>query len=71
MRFTKPNSSYIRQELECDKASTEGVLCFVDKSHPTTAEFLDDAVVGNGLPHRLGRSGHWRECYGEVSDGST
>jgi hypothetical protein len=27
--------------------------------------------MGNRLPHGLGRSGHWRECYEEASEGST
>jgi hypothetical protein len=27
------------------------------------AEFLDDAVVRDRLPHKLGRYAHWRECY--------
>lgn len=26
--------------------------------------------MGDGLPHGLGRSSHWRECYAAAADGS-
>ena len=48
----------IGQEFESDEATEVGILGFVDHTHPAAAELLDDAVVRDGLPHGLGRSGH-------------
>src|SRR5271169_3198692 len=39
----------LRQELEGDKAMEAGVLGFVDDAHAAGAEFLEDAVVRDGL----------------------
>jgi hypothetical protein len=33
------------------------VFSFVDHTHPTATQLLDDAVVRDGLPD------HWRESY--------
>ena len=52
----------IQQEFQRDEAPKLGVLGLVDDAHPATAEFLDDAVVGNGLTDKLGACGHWLEC---------
>src|SRR5208283_1550241 len=38
-----------RQELKGDKAMQACVLGLVDDTHSTAAQFLDDAVVGDGL----------------------
>jgi len=39
----------IRQELQSNKAVQLHVLRLVDHTHPATAEFLDNAVVRDGL----------------------
>ncbi len=39
----------VGQELEGDKATELHILSLVDHAHPATAEFLDDAVVRDGL----------------------
>jgi hypothetical protein len=39
----------VRQELQGDKAVQLYVLRLVDHTHPATAEFLDNAVVRDGL----------------------
>ena len=46
--------NFVGQELERDKAMQLDVLGFVDHAHAAAAEFLDDAVVRNGL------ADHWR-----------
>jgi hypothetical protein len=45
------------QELECHKTTKLGVLGLVDHTHPTAAEFLDDAVVRDSL------ADHRKECW--------
>jgi len=52
----------VRQELERYETTKLGVFRFVDNSHPTPAQLLDDAVVRDGLPYKLGRRSHWRKC---------
>jgi len=49
--------SYLwRQKLERHKTVKTGVLCFVNHTHATAAEFLNDAVVGDRLAnHRIGQ----------------
>src|SRR5215472_799796 len=37
------------KELECDESVEANVLCFIHNTHPATAKFLDNAVVGDGL----------------------
>jgi hypothetical protein len=39
----------LRQEFERDKTMEARVLGFIDHAHAATPEFLDDAVVRNGL----------------------
>ncbi len=39
----------LRQELQGNIATQAGVFSLVDHTHPTTAELLQDFVVGNGL----------------------
>src|ERR1700690_1466020 len=46
-----------RQEFKCDKTMKPRVLGFVDHAHATAPEFLDNAVVRDGL------ADHWRESY--------
>jgi hypothetical protein len=53
-----------------DKSAKLGVLGLIDHTHPTAAQFLDDAVVRDGLSHKLERSRHWRECYDAIRVGS-
>jgi hypothetical protein len=51
----------VRQELQGDKTVQLYVLGFVDDTHSTAAELLDDAIVRDGLadhvPHMLWRKG--------------
>src|SRR5580698_5026887 len=47
----------VGQELEGNKPSQLYVLGLVDHAHTAAAEFLDDAVVRDGL------ADHWRESY--------
>src|SRR6516162_6794790 len=61
-------SNIVRKKLEGDKAMQLHILGFVDHTHPTAAQLLDDAVVGNGLAdHRVeilgpqvGQVNEWR-----------
>jgi hypothetical protein len=51
----------------CFDTPSVGILVSADGSFKRVvsdgaADLADDAVMGNRLPHRLGRSGHWREC---------
>jgi hypothetical protein len=52
---------FVGQELEGNKPSELEVFRFIDHAHASAADLADDAVMGNRLPHGLGRSGHWRE----------
>ena len=49
--------NFLRQELQGNKAVQPGVLGLVDHTHTAAAEFLDDAVVRNGLADE--RVGGW------------
>ena len=42
-------SDIFGQELQRNETSKLGVLSLVDDTHPAAAEFLDDAVVRDGL----------------------
>ena len=48
----------IGQEFDGNEAMQPRVLGLVDDTHPASAQFLDDAVVRDGLPD------HTRQCYG-------
>jgi hypothetical protein len=50
-----------RQELQRDETTKLGVLGFVDDTHASTTELLDDAVMRDGLPNQLRAWNHWRE----------
>jgi len=45
----------IGQKLQSYEAMQASVLGLVDDAHPTATEFLDSAVMRNGLPN------HWRK----------
>jgi len=49
------------QEFECYETMKARVLSFIDHTHAAAAEFLDDAVVRNGL------ADHWAEILGPES----
>ena len=49
---------FIGQEFQGDKSVQPGVLGLVNHTHPSAAQFLDDAVVRNGLADELGWSDH-------------
>ena len=51
----------VGQEFERDEAPKLSVFCFVDDTHPTPAELLDDPVVRNRLADKLRRRGHWQK----------
>jgi hypothetical protein len=40
--------NFLRQEFQGDEATEAGVFGLVDHTHPATADFFDDAVVGDG-----------------------
>ena len=42
-------SYVLGQKLQCDKAAKLSVLRLIDDTHAATTEFLDDAVVRDGL----------------------
>jgi hypothetical protein len=52
----------IGQELQGHKTMEPGILGLVNHTHPATTQFLDDAVVRDGLADELGRRAHWQEC---------
>ena len=39
----------LREKLQRDKAAKFRVFGFIDHTHPTAAQLLDDAVMGEGL----------------------
>ena len=45
------------KKLQCDEPPKLSVLGLVHHTHPAAAEFLDDAIVRDGL------ADHWRESY--------
>ena len=47
----------IGQKLKGNEAAEVHVLSLINHTHPAAAEFLDDAVVRDGL------ADHWRESY--------
>src|SRR5437016_1375541 len=49
---------FFRQKLQSHKAAEPSVFGLIHDPHSATTEFLDDAVVRNGLADELGRSGH-------------
>jgi len=53
----------VRQKLKCDEATQLHVLGFVNDTHPAAAQLLDDLVMRDGLPNKLGGRGHWRKWY--------
>src|SRR6266849_1603403 len=55
----------VRQELKGNKTMESGVFGLVDDTHPATAEFLDDAVVRNGL------ADHGEGCHVRYADGAS
>jgi hypothetical protein len=48
----------VGQELERDEATELHILGLVHHTHPAATQFLDDAVVRDGLAHELRRCGH-------------
>ena len=61
---------FVRKKLQSDVTTELEVFRLIHHTHSTTTDLAENAVMGNCLPHRLGRNGHWRECYGEVREGS-
>jgi hypothetical protein len=57
---------FVGKELQGDMATELEVFSLVDHTHAPAADLAEDAVMGNRLPHGLGRSGHCRECYGDA-----
>jgi hypothetical protein len=54
----------LRQELQSDHTAELDVLGFVDHTHASAAEFLDDVVVRDSL------ADHAQGCYGGSADKS-
>jgi hypothetical protein len=45
---------FVGKKFQRDKAMQPRVFGFVDDAHPAAAEFLDDAVMRNGLADHAG-----------------
>ena len=56
----------IGKELQSNTATELQVFRLINNAHAPTPDLAEDAVMGNCLPHELGRSSHWREWYGEA-----
>src|SRR5690348_11944343 len=54
-------SQFIGKELQSDKTAKFGILGLIDDAHPSAPEFLEDAVVRDGLADKLRGASHWRE----------
>ncbi len=54
----------LRQKLQSDEAAQLGVFRFVDHAHPTTAEFLDNAVMRDSLTNERVSAGHVQHMLG-------
>src|SRR6266851_1795342 len=48
----------VRQELQGNKTMEGGVLSLIDDTHPAATEFVDNAVVRDGM------ADHAQACYG-------
>jgi hypothetical protein len=57
---------FVGKKLQGDVATELQVFSFVDHTHAPTADFAQDAVMGNRLPHGFGRSGHYLDMLGGV-----
>ncbi len=54
----------VGKELQGDVATELQVFRLIHQTHAPTADLAEDAVMGNRLPHGLGRSGHWVDMLG-------
>jgi hypothetical protein len=61
---------FVRKELQGDVPTELKVFRLIDHTHSSAADLAEDAVMGNVLPHRLGRGSHWLKWYGEARWGS-
>jgi len=52
---------FVGKELQGDVAAELQVFGLVNHTHAAATDLAKDAVMGNGLPHRLGGSGHCRK----------
>ena len=52
---------FVGKELQGDVAIQLQVFRLIHYAHAPTADFAEDAVMGNRLPHGLGVGSHWRE----------
>ena len=55
---------FVGKELQRDMATEFEVFRLVHDTHSPAADFAQDAVMGNRLPHGLGRRSHWPEMVG-------
>ena len=46
------------KKLESDKPPELYILGLINHTHPTAAQLLDDAVMGDNLPDDFGGRGH-------------
>src|SRR5579863_1701178 len=54
------NSGHVfGEKLECYETVETGIFSFIDYSHPSSAEFLDDAVVRDGLADHCWKAVLW------------
>jgi len=55
---------FFGKELQGHMATELEVFRLIHHAHAPTADFAEYAVVGNRLPHGLGRRGHWLAMLG-------
>ena len=55
---------FVGKELQGDVATELQVFRLIHHTHSAAADLAEDAVVGNRLPHGLGRRGHWVDMLG-------
>ena len=55
---------FVGKKLQGDVATELQVFRLIHDAHSPAADLAEDAVMGNRLPHGLGRSGHWLDMLG-------
>jgi hypothetical protein len=55
---------FVGKKLQGDVATELQVFRLIHDAHASAANLAQDAVMGNCLPHGLGRSSHWLDMLG-------
>lgn len=56
----------MRRIALCRRVSAAETTQFLSPAQIASADFAQDAVVGDSFPHGFRRSSHWRKWYGEA-----